>query len=124
MDIAFKDGCIPLHQRLMYWLLRCIPSRVNEICAMNIDCIKPFDGHFVIFIPTTKADGGYKEPEMRHIHIGDVGMGKYILDLIKKQQKIAKKLQKDINAKNLLFTYYGTKLSAIKYDKTGEIVFF
>lgn len=124
LDLVFKDERIPLHQRLTYWLLRCIPSRINEICAMKIDCIKPFNGHFVIFIPTTKEDGGYKEPEIRHIHIEDVGMGKYLMDLIRKQQKIARKLQRNIEAKNLLFTYYGTKLSAIKYEKTGEIVFF
>jgi integrase len=107
LDRAFKNGKIPLHIRCVYWLLRLIPSRISEILGMNIDCVKPFDGHFCIFIPTWKQSGGYREPIMRVIHVNDKGMGGYLLALLREQQKTSLIYQEYINdgKKGSLFTY-------------------
>lgn len=87
LDMAFMKESVPLHIRTVYWLLRFIPSRISEILGMEIDCLKPFDGHYCLTIPTWKQNGGYKEPILRIIHIRDEGMGGYLLTLIREQQK-------------------------------------
>lgn len=71
LDKVFLREDIPLTMQCIYWLLRLIPSRISEILGMKIDCIKPFDGHYCIFIPTWKQNGGYKEPIIRTIHINE-----------------------------------------------------
>ena len=107
LDRVFTDEHIPLHLRCIYWLLRLIPSRIGEILGMKIDCVKPFDGHFCIFIPSWKQNGGYREPLMRVIHVNDRDMGAYLLALIREQQKMALSYQDYMQEgkKNALFTY-------------------
>lgn len=75
LDMVFMTGTIPPPIRTVYWLLRFIPSRISEILGMEMDCLKPFDGHYCLTIPTWKQNGGYKEPLLRIIHIHDEGMG-------------------------------------------------
>ena len=89
LDRVFMSDSIALHLRCVYWLLRLIPSRISEILGMKIDCVKPFDGHFCIFIPSWKQNGGYREPIMRTIHVKDEGMGGHLLALVREQQKAA-----------------------------------
>jgi integrase len=89
LDRAFTNESVPPHLRVVYWILRLIPSRISEILGMKIDCLKPFDGHWCLSIPTWKQNGGYKEPIIRIIHINDEGIGGYLLSLIHIQQKIA-----------------------------------
>ena len=107
LDHAFRDEKIPLHIRCAYWLLRLIPSRISEILGMKIDCVKPFDGHYCIFIPTWKQNGGYREPIMRVIHVNDEGMGGYLLALLREQQKTSLIYQEYVGSdkKGALFTY-------------------
>jgi hypothetical protein len=105
LDIVFLDKRIPLYQRLMYWILRLIPSRVNAVCGMEIDCLKPFNGHYVIFIPNNKEDDGYKEHSIRSIHIEYDDIGKHLIDLIREQQIVANQLQINEENGNLLFKY-------------------
>lgn len=107
LDRAFMDDHIPLHLRCIYWLLRLIPSRISEILGMKIDCVKPFDGHFCLFIPSWKQNGGYREPIMRVIHINDRDMGARLLALIREQQKTALSYQDYMpgDKKNALFTF-------------------
>ena len=69
LDRVFMREDVPLTMRCIYWLLRLIPSRISEILGMKIDCLKTFDGHYCIFIPMWKQNGGYKEPIIRTIHI-------------------------------------------------------
>ncbi len=110
MDKAFKNESIPFFIRLSYWICRSIPSRIGEVLAIKIDCIKPLDeakNSYVIFIPTFKQNGGYKEAQIRRIYVKNEGHGKFILDMIKKQQEIATNLQEDLkneDEKGLLFT--------------------
>lgn len=107
LDHAFSNDRIPLHLRCIYWLLRLVPSRISEILGMTIDCLKPFDDHFCLFIPSWKQNGGYREPIMRTIHIHDRDMGARLLALIREQQKAANSYQGYVpeEKKNALFTY-------------------
>lgn len=110
LDVVFKDERIPLERRLAYWIMRSVPSRVTEVCSIKLDCLKPSyegDGNWVIFIPTWKQSGGYREPEIRPIHIKYDGHGKYLIDLLREQQNVAISLQNRLESsqKEMLFTY-------------------
>ena len=107
LDAVFKEEAIDLHIKCIYWILRLIPSRVNEVLAMKIDCLKPYNGNYVIFIPTWKQNGGNAEPILRSIHVKDTGIAGYLIDLIRKQQEVSKKLQKYLpkNKKGALFAH-------------------
>lgn len=107
LDRAFKKDEIALHLRCAYWILRLIPSRISEIVGMRIDCLKRYNGNYVLFIPTWKQNGGKREPIIRSIHLEETGIAGYLIDLIKKQQKSAWKLQEYMpeHKKDALFTY-------------------
>ena len=93
LDKIFTGDEIVLHLRCVYWLLRLIPSRINEILGIRIDCLKRYNGHYVLFIPTWKQNGGRREPIMRCIHLEDTGVAGHLIHLIKMQQEMALKLQ-------------------------------
>ncbi len=107
LDGIFSQGEIDLHIRCIYWLLRLIPSRISEVLGMAIDCVKPYNGNFVLFIPTWKQNGGNMEPVLRSIHIEDTGIAGYLLDLLRTQQAVAAELQERLpeNKRGCLFTY-------------------
>lgn len=120
MDKAFRNETIVFFIRLAYWICRSIPSRIGEVLAMKIDCIKPLDednNSYVIFIPTFKQNGGYKEAQIRRIYIKNEGHGKFLIDMIKQQQEISLNLQDDLeneDEKGLLFTR-----KVLKHSKNG-----
>lgn len=107
LDAIFKRDEIDLPLRCAYWLLRLIPSRIGEIVGMRIDCLKRFNGNYVLFIPTWKQNGGWHEPIMRSIHLEDTGIAGYLIDLVKRQQEAARQLQEYVpdSKKGALFTY-------------------
>jgi integrase len=107
LDNVFKRDEIALNLRCVYWLLRLIPSRISEIVGMRIDCLKRYNGHYVLFIPTWKQNGGRIEPIMRSIHLEETGIAGYLIELVKKQQDSAQQLQEYMpdNLKDALFTY-------------------
>lgn len=107
LDAIFKRDEIALHLRCAYWLLRLIPSRIGEIVGMHIDCLKRFDGDYVLFIPTWKQNGGWRAPIMRSIHLEKTGIAGYLIELIQRQQEAALRLQEYMpdNKKGALFTY-------------------
>ena len=74
---------------------------------MKIECIKPFDGHYCIFIPMWKQNGGYREPIIRTIHIENKEMGGHLIALILEQQKMAMSYQSYLpeEKKGALFAY-------------------
>lgn len=118
LDRIFKKVEIELHLKCIYWLLRLIPSRISEILGMRIDCIKPYNGHYVIFIPTWKQNGGHIEPIYRSIHLETEGMAGYLLDLLQKQELVANKLQSRLPElkKGYLFAYQ----RVLHYKKGGN----
>ena len=71
-------------------------------------CLKKVaDGHFCLFIPTWKQNGGHMKPIQRVIHIKEEGMGEYLIGLIREQQSLARELQEFMpdDKKGGLFTY-------------------
>lgn len=107
LDEVFKNELIPLHYRLVYWLLRAIPSRISEVTGMNIDCLKPsYDNKLVLFIPTWKQNGGYIQSELRSIYLNPEGeFEKFLIKMIREQQEVALALQDNVKNKGHLFTY-------------------
>lgn len=107
LDTAFKNDEIALYLRCVYWLLRLIPSRIGEILGMKIDCLKRFNGQYVLFIPTWKQNGGWQQPAIRSIHLEDKGIAGYLIGLIKEQQETARQIQKFLpeDKKGMLFSY-------------------
>lgn len=110
LDTAFRDENLPVHIRCVYWILRLIPSRINEVLAMKIDCLKPYDDHYCLFIPTWKQNGGYFEPVMRVIHLEDIGIAAELIELIHRQQSVAQSAQEAVeeSVRGALFTYRKT----------------
>ena len=107
LDRAFYDEALPLELRTLYWVLRLIPSRIHEALSMKADCLKPYLGNYVLFIPTWKQNGGHKEPIQRSIHIKNEGMGAYLIDLLSAQQMAATELRDQIpeQLRGALFAY-------------------
>lgn len=107
LDAAFKSDEIALYLRCAYWLLRLIPSRIGEILGMKIDCLKRFNGQYVLFIPTWKQNGGWQQPATRSIHLEDKGIAGYLIGLIKEQQETARQIQEFLpeDKKGMLFSY-------------------
>ncbi len=93
LDKVFYYEDVDETVKCIYWVLRLIPSRISEVLNIRIDCLKPFDGHYCLFVPTWKQNGGHREPIMRCIHIENEGMGGYLIRLIHKQQKLSEQLQ-------------------------------
>ena len=54
LDNVFRMEDIALHIQCAYWILRLIPSRISEVVGIRIDCLKRYNGHYVLFIPTWK----------------------------------------------------------------------
>jgi hypothetical protein len=107
LDRLFLLPEIQLHIRVVYWLMRLFPTRVSEVCAMEPDCVKRFDGHFVLFLPMWKQNGGYNQAEIRSIHIEYEGMGKYLIDLLHEQRDVYHTLSPHLpkNQQGLLLVY-------------------
>lgn len=107
LDAVFMGGDIDLYMRCIYWILRLIPSRISEVLGMKIDCIKPFNGKFVVFIPTWKQNGGHMEPILRSIHLHEEGIAGHLIGLIQEQQVTSMELQSQLpeNKWGALFSY-------------------
>ena len=122
-DVLFKNKDIPLHIRVFYWILRFIPSRLNEAVEMSLNCMKKTDEGWTLILPTWKQNGGYDEPQTRPIRFkkGSVE-GNFLLDLILEQQEVSKELQSQLEEekKGYLFTYNNTYFKGIEFKKTGR----
>lgn len=119
-DRIFESEDIHIHIRVVYWLMRLIPSRISEICGIELNCLNMLNGKYVLFIPTWKQNGGYKQPQIRTIYLDYEGKTKYLVDLIKQQQEISTTHQKYLAdyKKGLLLTYlknYDSNTASIKY---------
>lgn len=123
LDIAFMDENIPITLRTIYWVLRLVPSRISEVLAMEINCLKSFDDHFVLIIPTFKQNGGYKEAIPRIIHIEEDGIGAYLIELIRNQQEEARSVQERLPKENVnaLFAYQSFRYEEASFLKKNII---
>lgn len=114
LDKIFQDITIPVCIRLCYWVLRAIPSRIEEVLAMSLeDCLKPsYDNKVTLYIPTWKQNGGHVQPELRAIYLEPKGdFEKFLIGLIKEQQENARRIQDKVNQKGFLFTYESSRYS-------------
>lgn len=123
LDELFKNESLPLYYRVIYWLMRSIPSRASEISGMKIDCIKAYMDNYIIIIPSWKQNGGYLQPQLRHIYVKNSGHGKFLIDLIKEQQSVSRNLQSGINDedKGMLFT---VNVAIYKKDTDSRYVYY
>lgn len=112
IDKIFYNESVKHHIRTIYWICRLIPSRINEVTTVPINCLKKYrKNEYTLTLHMYKQNGGYLEPELRVIHLKYKDMGKYLIDLIKEQQEIAQSLQDSLlgEKKEFLFTYTARK---------------
>lgn len=97
LDAAYRDERLPLEDRLTYWILRSIPSRVGEVCSIKLDCLRPYSYNnrqgFILTIPDFKQSANQHRPRTKLIHILDEGHGKFLLDMVREQRTVAEGLQ-------------------------------
>ncbi|MDH4162352.1 MAG: hypothetical protein OEW15_06635 [Nitrospirota bacterium] len=97
LDRIYRNSNLPLEDRLIYWILRSIPSRVQEITSIKLSCIRPYRDGYVLTIPQYKPSAQLREPQSKLIHILDKGHGKFLLDLVKEQQRVSTNLQIELS---------------------------
>lgn len=111
LDKVFLDysDSLPIHYQLIYWTLRLIPSRVNEVLDMDLNnCKRPAGERYVITIPVPKNSTVFKLKK-KMIYINESAeVEKFFIELLNKQIKISKELQNRVKSEgltpNLLFT--------------------
>jgi hypothetical protein len=125
LDDIFRHKELPLYQKTIYWIMRSFPSRVSEVVGAQLDCLKPFNGNWVLFLPSWKQNGGYIIPELRTLHMKYEGHCKYLIDLIREQQKESKALQYRLEQekRGLLFTFEEARINVSKYKKAGIVTY-
>ncbi|MGB4590468.1 MAG: tyrosine-type recombinase/integrase [Clostridiaceae bacterium] len=118
-EIFYKDNSLSLAFKIAYWICRLIPSRINEVLSIPIDCLKHFhDDIYTLTLHNFKQNGGYLQPELRLIQIKYSDMGKYLVDLILEQQKISSALvMNNKTIDNFLFAYIPKKPKEPKKPK-------
>ena len=96
LDDFFEDDSImmPLAFRLLYWMLRSSPNRINEVLSMRVNCISQLDDLYFIKIPMYKQKGPTARPEIKRIPVTNVDHGKYPIDLIQQVKLNQKQLIK------------------------------
>lgn len=124
LDKAFKENVGNRGLDVFYWIARSIPSRASEVLGMSLDnCLKPYGKDaYIIIIPTWKQNGGYIQEEQRLVTINYNGHGKFIVDLIKKQQEYSKSIQEKLpdDKKGFLFSVEHDMYDVRYYKKTGN----
>lgn len=105
MDYIFKtDETIPLPYRCIYWTLRLLINRINEVCSMQENCLKQVtEDTYVLTLPTFKQSGPYAVPQLRLVEIKYEGIGSYLIDLLKEQIEYAKEHHDPDAEVNFLF---------------------
>lgn len=124
LDFIFREKEITRYICAFYWIIRSIPSRVTEVAGMKLECLKPYgEDTWVLMIPTWKQNGGYKAEQIRRIYIKYEGHGKFLVDLVRKQQEYAKSLQDKLpdELKGYLFVREQTMFKQMEFKKTGIV---
>lgn len=124
-DIMYGD-LLPLERRSAYWTMRLYPNRPGEICSMTIDCLKDsFQAdHKKLVIPEFKQSGDYKDGQDRLPTVKKEGMGKFLIDLIEKQQEASRALQATLpsNQQGYLFTYMPRQKNNLANRRKRELL--
>jgi hypothetical protein len=126
LDRVFYDfkETLPTHVQLVYWLLRLIPSRINEILDMNVyECLRKFDDKFIISMPIPKTSPNVIiKKKMVYIN-GKSDVENFLIDLVYKQKNVSDQLQWEIKkqkkTEGLLFTCFGIDGKNSDLNKTS-----
>lgn len=124
MDIVFMSEQIPLTYRCIYWTFRLFPNRIEEVCSMRKDALKPLsEDKYLLTIPVSKTAGNFEEPEEKHFQILFSDMGTMYVNLIKAQQEYTEKVMPDseflfVSRKVCYMKDIGT--DNYKYKETGK----
>lgn len=111
LDLRMKDENLPLAFQTVYWILRLIPNRITEVLSMTDKCLKQINENtYIISIPTFKQAGQYHKGSVKLIEIKYEGIGKFLIDLIKKQLEYVKNTEIENRGDFLFFapTYNST----------------
>ncbi|WP_297632897.1 phage integrase SAM-like domain-containing protein [uncultured Clostridium sp.] len=130
LDDVFKDESIPISMRAAYWIMRFIPSRIQEVYKISIDSIKYIKNGWTLTLYMYKQNGGYYEPELRMIKFKNGSMeGEFLLNILEQQRAIAESLQDNLSEelKGYFFTYHAFNSrkqndGRIKYFNTKDIL--
>lgn len=99
--IKYQDS-IPLHIQSIYWTLRLIPSRVNEVLDMKIDnAMRKVNNEIKLTIPVPKTSTHIKIKEKIITLTGESEAEKFLISLIEKQKEVAISLQNEVKEKKL-----------------------
>ncbi|OWZ84288.1 hypothetical protein [Natranaerobius trueperi] len=110
IDKVFVDytNSLPTHVQLIYWILRLIPSRINEVLEMKIEtCLRTTGDKYIVTIPVPKNSPLYKIKTKMIYLTGKSAVEEHLLNLFNKQIKISKGLQSELIGKGpsgFLFT--------------------
>lgn len=125
LDTVFKSEAVPLPMKAAYWIIRFIPSRIEEIYKIPIDCIKEIKDGWTLTLHMYKQNGGYYSPELRVIRFKNESVeGNFLHEILKQQQAVAESLQDSLpkELKGYFFTYRGFRSN--KSDDNTIKVFF
>lgn len=118
LDDLFKDESIPESMRAAYWIMRFIPSRIQEVYKIPIDCVKYIKNGWTLTLHMYKQNGGYYEPELRMTKFkNDSVEGNFLLNILEQQRAVAESLQDSLpqELQGYFFTYH-----AFKSRKQGD----
>ncbi|MFQ7075989.1 MAG: hypothetical protein ACLRQZ_06525 [Clostridia bacterium] len=124
LDELYKDESIPISMRAAYWILRFIPSRIEEIYKIPIDCVKAIKDGWTLTLHMYKQNGGYLEPELRVLRFKSKSVEcNFFRNILEQQKEVAESLQDDLpeELKGYFFTYH--KFQVKRYTG-GEIKYF
>lgn len=109
LDDLFKNELLPLYIRAAYWIMRFVPSRIEEIYKIPIDCVKKIKDGWTLTLHMYKQNGGYYEPELRVLRFKNESLEcNFLLNVLEQQQKVAESLQDSLTEelKGYFFTHH------------------
>lgn len=116
--IDYEVG-IPLHLRLIYWLLRLIPTRINEVLDMRTEtAIRRFSNEYKITIGVPKTSSEVEIIEKIITLTGKSKAEKYLISLLNQQIEVSNSLQEDIVKKGLT---PGMLFSVLKTERNNTL---
>ena len=109
LDDLFKDESIPIYMRAAYWIMRFIPSRIEEIYKIPINCVKEIKDGWTLTLNMWKQNGGYYEPELRVLRFKNESVEcSFLRNILEQQKAAAESLQDSLpeELKGYFFTHH------------------
>lgn len=117
--LKYKD-VIPLHVQTIYWILRLIPCRINEVLDMEIvKSLRKVNDEYKITIPVPKTSARMQITEKIVTLTGESEAEKFLIELIERQAQISLSLQKKVKEKNLT---EGLLFTTLKTERNHTVI--